>query len=334
MALFCEFHGLGRGQKAADVANLGCSEKPREPPWPGRATTPSVSSPPARRPLRDSSPRVRTSFRLSSCDGSRPARGPRRPRQEVQVALRAPRSAGATGVGAATRSGPGSFTGSMAPNTTAASTTRLGRRNQSNPDPTPFSWVWVSLRVMRLVRAISGRCRQDRLPIWQVWVRSRGFSFAPRTFWVHAVSVRVRSKSMNRAPHDCTHPATTLRWLAASPLSSELPKNRGPRIRTLIRRREFRDYSHRFFGTGIGRPNRAATRAGSPSVGIGTSPKPGGAGSIPGRPSGSGCCGPASSRDGRRATCDDRDGPSVIESRASRQEPLAECGKIATLDGK
>ena len=56
-----------------------------------------------------------------------------RPRHEatsawVEVPLRAPRSSGTTGMGAETRPGPGSFTGSVAPHRIAASTACPGRR--------------------------------------------------------------------------------------------------------------------------------------------------------------------------------------------------------------
>jgi hypothetical protein len=90
-----------------------------------------------------------------------------------QVALRAPRSPGATGMGAATRSGPGSFTGSVAPNTKAATASRLSRSPEHKPNPTPFSWVWVSLRVMRLVSSNPSRGIGNSSPS-KNWVR-----FAP-----------------------------------------------------------------------------------------------------------------------------------------------------------
>jgi hypothetical protein len=74
-----------------------------------------------------------------------------RPRHEatsawVEVPLRAPRSSGATGMGAETRPGPGSFTGSVAPHRMAASTTCPGRRPEYKRSRAIFMGTGVASR--------------------------------------------------------------------------------------------------------------------------------------------------------------------------------------------
>jgi hypothetical protein len=86
---------------------------------------------------------------------ARPTRDTRRPPGWAKVALRAPRSQGATGMGATRRSGPRLDNGLSAPHTIATSSSRSDRPLKGKSDSPPSPCVRVSLRVMRFAFSFS-----------------------------------------------------------------------------------------------------------------------------------------------------------------------------------